>query len=256
MRARDHTHAMLAWWRRWVHRADLALRRPDGTMIWVRDRKLDRLPLPWARAENSRGAEVYLRPARGYDWPLLFLDDLTVPIARSATRRYAALAVHTSPAGGCHLWLATSLSLDEQKRRACQLHLAILTAADAASTSGEHLGRLGGFRNHKRHGPWVNILAPPACQLPPWQPPTRLLLAVAPAGRRRPPHHDLGRAGRDVDRSPSGQDWAWTCRQLQHGVSPDLLLPLLIQRCQARRGTDAERYARRTIHAASRHLSP
>ena len=256
MRAEDHTLTMLAWWRRWIHRADLAIRRPSGTMIWVRDRALDCLPLAWARAENSRGADIYARPARGYEWPLLFLDDLTVHIACKAARRYAALAVRTSPAGGCHLWLATSVALDEHQRRACQRHLAKLTGADPASTSGEHLGRLAGLRNHKRHGSWVNVISPATGQLPPWPPPASLLAdacsCCAPRhgpARLKPPPRGHG------DHSPSGQDWAWTCRQLQHGMDPEQLLPLLIQRCQARRGSDADRYARRTIRAASRHLA-
>lgn len=249
MRASDHTLAMLTWWREWIDRADLAILRPSGAMIWTRDCGLGRLPLRWARAENSRGAEIYIRPARGYDWPLLFLDDLTVQIARRATKHYAALAVQTSPAGGCHLWLATSVALDEKQRCMYQRHLAELTGADPASTSGEHLGRLAGFRNHKRRGPWVNVLHA-AVGLPPWQPPALSMTDHVRRPRpKKPGAHDGG-----VDDSPSGQDWAWTCHQLENGCSPDRVLRLLIERCRTRRGPDAERYARRTVQRASRHL--
>jgi hypothetical protein len=241
---------MLAWWRQRIERADLAMRRPCGTMIWVRDRELDRLPLPWARAENSKGAEIYIRPARGSDWPLLFLDDLPVHIAIRAVRRYASLAIQTSPAGGCHLWLATAAALDERQRHLCQRHIARLTGADKASTSGEHLGRLAGFKNHKRHGAWVNVLSA-SDDREPWCPPPSLA-----DEEPRPPASDRP-AGcrRDVDRSPSGLDWAWTCRELKRGLSPELVQARLVTRCRSRRRQDAERYARRTVERAVAHLA-
>ena len=66
MKAQEHTQAMLEWWRSaGVERADLAVHRPDGVMIWHRSRPLLSLPLAWARAENVRSAEVYVRAARG-----------------------------------------------------------------------------------------------------------------------------------------------------------------------------------------------
>ena len=252
MRARDHTRSMLAWWQDRVDRADLAVRRRDHTMIWTRDRALDRLPLGWARAENVRGAEIYIRPARGYDWPLVFLDDVPVETALRAASHYAALVVRTSPAGGCHLWLATPIALNEQQRRMCQQHLADTTGADPASTSGEHLGRLAGFRNHKRQGPWVNVLVDPADH-PPWKPPPDLLDRqdlASPGTRRRAPQ-----AGGGMDRSLSGQDWAWACRQLEAGAPPDRVRAILIERCRRRRGPDAERYARQTVERAARHVT-
>ena len=46
MRAREHTEAMLAAWAGLrVTRADLAVRRQDGAMLWQHDRNLDTLPL-------------------------------------------------------------------------------------------------------------------------------------------------------------------------------------------------------------------
>jgi len=248
MRARDHTLAMLTWWRKRMDRADLAMRRPGGAMIWVRNRELDGLPLRWARAENKNGAEIYIRPAREYDWPLLFLDDLPVNVARGAVRHYASLAVQTSPAGGCHLWLATEVALDERQRHLYQRHLARLTGADKASTSGEHLGRLAGFKNHKRHGAWVNVLAASDGQEP-WRPPPLLIEEALPANGDR-----LSRCRTDVDRTPSGLDWAWTCRELERGISPERVQARLVTRCRHRRRRDAERYARRTVDRAVAYL--
>lgn len=249
MPARDHTRRMLAWWTERVNRADLAILRPQGAMLWVRGRELDNLPLAWARAENARGSEIYIRPARGSPWPLLLLDDLPVDLALRVARRYAALVVHTSPAGGCHLWLAAAHDLDEAQRKACQRHLAARAGADPASTSGEHLGRLAGFRNHKRAGPWVNVLA--ASALPPWRPPAHLL-APAPASSANLAPARTARPAPAIDDSPSGRDWAWTCRQLERGSHPDVVRAQLTTRCRSRRGHDAERYAHLTVERARR----
>jgi len=107
MRAHEHPRSTLAWWREiGIDRIDLAVRRPSGAMIWHRDLATASLPLAWARTQNVRRAEVYVRPARGYAWPLVFLDDVTVPRARTVAQKYEALLVETSRAGGCHIWLA------------------------------------------------------------------------------------------------------------------------------------------------------
>jgi len=88
MTAIRHTLAMIAWWAAaGVHRADLALRRATGSMIWHPDQQLERLPLPWASAENVRQAEVYIRPARGYAWPVVFLDDVSTNRATAIAKK-------------------------------------------------------------------------------------------------------------------------------------------------------------------------
>lgn len=160
MAAVDHTRAMQRWWREaGIERADLAVRRKGGTMIWHRDRPIEELPLSWARAENATEADIYVRPSRGSLWPFVFLDDVGEPMAFAIARKYRALAIRTSPAGGCHVWLATASPVDEDVRREAQRWLAYLVGADQGSVSGEHLGRLAGFRNWKRAGTWVNVAA-------------------------------------------------------------------------------------------------
>lgn len=81
---------------------------------------------------------------------LVFLDDLEPSLAVAIARKYAALAVATSPHGGCHLWLGCLQSLSESQRAQAHRWLAQRTGADQASTSCEHLGRLAGFKNWKR----------------------------------------------------------------------------------------------------------
>ena len=244
MKAAEHTEAMLAAWRKLgVNLADLAVRRRDGAMLWQRDRPLEGLPLAWARAENAHGADIYARPARGHPWALVFLDDVAQALAMEVAESNGGLAVRTSLEGGCHLWLPTSAPLDEAGRCCRQRWLAQQLGADPGSVSGEHLGRLAGFRNWKRGGCWVNVLA---------------LVSAGPGFRRevgsmeRP--HPIHAPIRGRDASPSGQEWGWTCRMLEAGWSPQQVYEGLVAKASARRGADAERYAKRTIERATENL--
>jgi len=249
MRARQQTSAMLSWWERVdVVKADLAVRRADGTMAWHHDRHLHALPLAWAGAENVRRADVYIRPAREASWPLVFLDDVPVSAALAISRKYAALVIQTSAAGGCHVWVRCATPLVEDERCQAQRWLASRIGADKASVSGEHLGRLAGFRNWKRGGVWVNVLLA-SDQQPAWDPTAAIggntpRDAPAPARLRSP--------SMTTDTSPSGNEWGWVCGMLEAGVDPNLVHLRLVEHARPRRGADAERYATRTIDRALR----
>ncbi len=247
MAATDHTRAMLGWWCDvGIARADLAVRRADGAMIWQRNRLVEELPLPWARAENAAGADIYVRPARGSLWPFVFLDDVGEPMALAITRKYRALAVQTSPAGGFHVWLATTRPLDEVRRRDAQRWLADRVHADPASTSGEHLGRLAGFRNWKRAGVWVNVVAD-SRSCPSWIP-----NVPDPCHRARPRRlRTTSAIGRSSD---SELEWAHVCTALEAGCPTETVYAWLLDRSRPRRGADAERYARRTVERACSHV--
>lgn len=269
MRAADHTRAMLAGFQAaGVDRVDLAVRSPEGLMLWQRNRPLsldpgarmrapgEGLPLAWLRAANVNCSEIYIRPARGFDWPLVFLDDVAVPVAMKVIHRHGGLAVMTSARGGCHLWLPCARPLDEEGRCRVQRWLAGQFGADPASISGEHLGRLAGFKNWKRCGCWVNVLG---CCLGPGDarknleiPPTILDGREAPQGCCRPvgPAEPLSRSRSGHDTSPSGMDWAWACNMLEAGMDPEAVRRELVAMARSRRGPDAERYARRTVEKA------
>ena len=246
MRAHEHTRSMLAWWHEiGIERDDLAVKRPpSGAMIWHRDLPAASLPLDRARAQNVRRAEVYVRPARGYAWPVVFLDDVAVPRARAVAHKYDALVVETSRAGGCHIWLACDRPLAEASRRQAQRWLTKRIDADPGSVSGEHLGRLAGFKNWKRRGAWVNVLAASRhgrC----WDP------SVAPICRtEKEPPTDRRRGPGRTDTSPSGKEWGWVCSLLEAGCPPDRVLARLLETAHARRGPDTARYARRTLERA------
>lgn len=250
MHASDQTRVMLDWWAvAGVGRADLAVRRSTGSMLWHRDLALPALPLAWARAENAHRADIYIRPARGHAWPLVFVDDVAVDRARAVARDVDALLVETSSAGGCHVWLRCDRLLDEHDRTHAQRWWGDTLDADLGSVSGEHLGRLAGFKNWKRAGCWVNLLAA-SQRRGPWH--VADALTRMPTPTTAPRHPQSGDGPRDT--SPSGRDWAWVCTLLEQGHAPDSIYTRLVGRARGRRGTDAERYACRTIEHALRHV--
>jgi hypothetical protein len=249
-----HTATMLeAWHQAGIERADLAVRTANGAMLWTADCPLDHLPLAFARAHNVQQADIYVRPARGSPWPMVFLDDVAAPMARRIASKYATLAVHTSAHGGCHLWLRLSCALNEPQRCHVQRWLIPRIGADPGSVSGEHLGRLAGMKNWKRGGQWVNILHRPNAHRSAWDPTPALQSAshvqrsvIAPCA---PPHPS------GVDRSESAREWGWVCGALEAGLSPVVVYQRLLEHASARRGPDAERYARYTLARALRHTS-
>jgi hypothetical protein len=254
MKARDHTQAMLSWWKNaGVERIDLAVKRPDGKrpkgkMAWQHDRSLETIPLSWAGWENARCAEIYIRPARYYSWPIVFLDDLPVATAARVVRKYDALVVNTSREGGCHLWLSCSYALDEDQRGRAQRWLFQRIGGDPVSISGEHLGRLAGFRNWKRGGTWVNVLAG-TLKSKRWDP--RFETAqTAPSAPSLSPSTST-----EPDSSPSAKEWGWICGLLEAGCDPKTAYYRLVDRSRRRRGRDAERYARCTIKRAVDHVA-
>jgi hypothetical protein len=251
MGARQHTDAMLGWWATArIDRVDLAVRRPDACMIWHHDQPTLALPLAWCRAENVQCGDVYARPARGHAWPLVLLDDVQPQLARRIASRYSALVVHTSSEGGCHVWLRCSQPLDEPQRQRAQTWLATRCQADRGSVSGEHLGRLAGFRNWKRNGVWVNVIAA-SRNKPSWEPDAANTTTIG-TGQVDKQLQQSNRTG--VDTSPSGREWGWACGLLEDGVAPELVYRQLLESAFPRRNRDAERYARRTIEQAVVHV--
>ena len=138
-------------------------------------------------------------------------------------------------------------SLAESKRTQAQRWLARRTDADRASTSGEHLGRLAGFRNWKRSGAWVNTVASSAIR--PWDPAPALKEPAAPSRPRT-----AGPSHRGTDTNPSGRDSAWKCSLFEAGHDPGSVYHRLVERTRSKRGSDAERYARHTVNQAVAHI--
>lgn len=196
---------------------------------------------PWLRAENARGADIYFRPSQLAGWPVVFLDDLPLRWAQRISGKYAAAVVETSPSC-CHVWIATTTNLDTNQRFLAQKFLIhrLDGLADPNSASGDHWGRLPGFRNHKpNRNAWVNLRMT-SCQRP-WSP---VCVSSLPSSSRlqpiQNPKHD-----------PSRLEWGWVMGALENHLPQRLVFHRLIQRASQRRGhTDATRYASLTLRKA------
>lgn len=171
-----------------------ALNRQTGKMkgdARPRDRAEAEKCMGWCWHENMRGADVFIRPARWLPagepaaWPIVFLDDVSGEQAAAITARGRALVVQTSP-GRHHIWLATDKALTEAERTAVQRLLVQRYGGDPGSVSGDHFGRLAGYKNVKRGGCWINIVATAASRPP--LPVAPLLDAPAPP---RPGGHPI-----------------------------------------------------------------
>ena len=206
--------------------------------------------LSWLRAENAAGNDIYFRPSRDIAWPMVFLDDLSPRIATKIAAKYRAAVIETSP-GRCHLWLGATFPLAEAERTRVQQDLVtrLQGAADPGSVSGDHWGRLPGFRNHKPHrNCWVNLhttsKARPYLPSPITSTPTN---AVRTSSRLFPQPED----GPDMSRL----EWGWVRGCLESGIPSQWVLQQLIARARSRRGeSDAIRYARYTVQKACRLL--
>lgn len=115
------------------------------------------------RAANKVGVESARRPLNVYitahvrapqSW--LMMDDLTLDQCRSIAGERTHMIIQTSP-GRHHLWLATSRPVSIVERKTCQQVLQQRFGGDVGSTSGDHFGRLAGFKNAKRKC-WVNLI--------------------------------------------------------------------------------------------------
>lgn len=245
MKAQEHTQRMLGWWGEMgIDRVDLAVKR-SATMHWYEDLAPSALPLAWARRENVRQAEIYVRPAREYAWPLVFLDDIPASLAGRVAAKYDAMIVETSPEGGCHVWLGCTCSLGEEARREAQRWLARRLPADLGSVSGEHLGRLAGFKNWKRGGVWVNVLDA-SDRGRRWDPAAASSTDHTETLRPTANHRSHG----TPDTSPSGREWGWICGMLESGCPPEVAYARLHEAARTRRGRDADRYTQRTLRRA------
>jgi len=239
-----------------VDRFDLALQRRDAEgrslhFLAPRDTGHQNLAppqllnlIPWLRAENANGADIYFRPHRGGCWPVVFLDDIPVALARRIARKYSVNILRTSP-GHTHLWLATTIPLDCRQRFLAQRYLVakLNGAADHGSVSGDHWGRLPAMRNRKPNRDcWVNLDS--QSQLVPWPP---RFLSKSPTSK--PPHITTYRPG-----DASAEEWGWVMAMLERHIPPDIVMQRLVDQAFPRRGRDAIRYAHRTVQCACQKL--
>ena len=219
----------------------------------------------WAYHRNEDGADIYLRPATGPDWPAIFLDDIPLAKGLAFARKNAAMVIETSK-DNCQIWIATNKPLTISERGVVQRALAAWAGGDMASISGDHFGRAPGYKNHKpgRNAFVVRVLA--SSDLPPLDPTPYLPLSPSPAGAGRGASRPARAAGLGAgrDHTESGREFRWVCDRLRLAgkagrdlaAECDFLITELAERAlqRGKRG-DAEgahEYAKRTVVAAQK----
>jgi len=113
----------------------------------------------WLYAMNRKNHNIYVRPTIKHALhPYLFFDDLLEDVAFGLAKRYKTQLINTSREGGYQAWVQTDKPIAQSHRKHIQLSMRDALGADPYSISGEHLGRLAGFRNPKRGWQWCNTM--------------------------------------------------------------------------------------------------
>ena len=235
-----------------IDRLDFGIRKQDGTFIQRNLQSLNlecvKKALPFLRAENAKGSDVYFRPAQHESWPVIFLDDLTNRQAGGIVRKYQSWVIESSP-GLHHTWILTDRSLNRADRYLEQSRIISLGFGDHGSVSGEHFGRLPGFKNWKRGGLWVNLVLSPDTHLP------RLSPAYEDTVMKSVPIK-IGSSpdSSGSDGSESGREWGFVCGSLEHRIDPEIVRRDLEIRARKRGKKNPETYALRTVSRALSNL--
>lgn len=250
-----------------IDRFDLGLMKPGG-VFWqngIGNLDLDGVlrRLLWLRSENARGSEVYFRPARDGDWPVVVLDDLTTEKVSKLSRKYQCWIVKTSE-DRHHAWILTGGAPLKTSQRFCvQRRLAGLGWGDPAAVSGDRFGRIPGFKNWKRGGVWVNLVSFPNPVLPRFNPwtggdfglSTSVKVESISKGRPKVFTKDApGETFRGVDGSASGMEFGWACGFLRTGGAVEEAIRRIEDRARERGKRSPENYARRTVENAKKVL--
>lgn len=111
--------------------------------------------IPWLKRQNAQGENVYIRPARSQQEPLVFLDDISLAtIDRMGKDGFAPAVVVESSPGNYQAWVRVQddgAKLSEAVRKAVSVELCRMYGGDAGSRDAVHWGRLAGFTNRKPH---------------------------------------------------------------------------------------------------------
>lgn len=211
--------------------------------FWVtrhQDLSLDKARhiMKWCRHKNTNGADIYIRPHRHAKQPIIFLDDLDVRKAWKVARKYRSLVVQTSK-DNTQVWLSLTKALSEKERLRVQQYIASLGFTDTGSVSGEHLGRLCGFRSQKR-GCWVTLLGESEAKS--YEPPDN----VTPS----PPRGGACAKKNGDEISQSERDFSWVLRELRRGALVDAITCSLARSARERGKPCPEKYAERSVRKA------
>jgi hypothetical protein len=196
---------------------------------------------PWLRRENARGADIYFRPASKKDHPVIFLDDITSRKAKEISLKISCAVVETSR-GNTHMWIIVDRRLSLEERKYAQSQLSKLGYGDPSSISGDHLGRICGFKSQKNKC-WVN--AKQFSTTHTYSPP-----------KRSDNNQHMREGGACAlkntnNNSQSERDFGWALGMLRIGKSVDYVQTKLTESSICRNKRNPEKYARLTALKAA-----
>jgi hypothetical protein len=197
----------------------------------------------WCRYKNYHGSDIFIRPHRHAKQPIIFLDDISVKKAMLVSKKYKSQIIETSH-NNTQVWISLTKSLSETERKVLQQHISRLGYSDKGSVSGDHLGRLCGFKSQKRNC-WVKLLGTSSSKRydPPDLVDNPLPQGGACANRR------------NGEKSQSEIDFSWVLSRLRVGESIELLRSILIEQASIRGKPQPKNYAERTVRNAIRVLT-
>lgn len=223
--------------------------------------------IKYLRYQNTRGWDVYARPARGYCWGYAFIDDLALESAMEIVEGTGAahILVETSP-GLHHLWLRSE-KIDEAERKKIQSAFIQRGLGDPGSASGEHFGRLPGFKSWKR-GCWVNLksarlngaaLSPSPLPAFDFSPPLGARVCSGGSGSQPVNFPAARRQVVNSESAESHREFSFACESIKAGVRREKVIENISLRALARgKRTTLDAcmiYASRTVAAAERAIS-
>jgi hypothetical protein len=213
--------------------------RNESDWLWITQHEcldMDRVLeiLPWCRFKNRCGADIFVRPHRYHSQNLIFLDDLCFAQANKVAIKYSSLIVETSPKN-TQVWMKINSPQPEKARGKIQQYLATLGYTDPGSISGEHLGRLCGFKSQKRNC-WVNFNKYTDAGV--YEP---LLLSNLSF-----PQGGACAKQERIETSQSEKDFSWVLRQARIGIPKKEIYDGLLSSAQARGKPSPQKYTKRT----------
>lgn len=194
--------------------------------------------LKWCRFKNYNGSDVFIRPHRHEKQPIIFLDDLSVAKAMLVSKKYRSMVIETSH-DNTQVWISLSTRLDESSRKYVQSYISNLGFSDRGSISGEHFGRLCGFKSQKR-GSWIKLLTESSSER--YRPPIE---GVSPL-----PQGGACAKIRSTNSSMSEKDFSWVLSKLRKGDDTDQIINSLEVSAKARGKSAPMKYATRTVRRA------
>ncbi len=256
---KSHDAVKLIEWFRHIVVKDLefqSLRRDKLTGRGVSGRLIN---LSDAKALNSAGEDIFIRPSRGVNQPIIMLDDLNKNQIQRISSIWKSAVVETSSENH-QIWIATNRRITESERKNVQRMLITTYGGDIGSVSGEHWGRAPGFINRKleRNNYLAKLISADR---------TGKLLHVDSVleqlavldmksklnhidKKSEFNHKHFTNISNNKSDDESSNEFGWCCGALRSGMSLVDVESLLIERSSERRGADAVRYAQRTIAAA------